>query len=373
MPNPFTFGTIVSGDDFADRRHEIDELTQALLSQTNVIIASPRRYGKTSLILEVFRRVRTQGILTVYVDLLPVTSRTRFIEVYAAAVSQAENSRLEDAIEFLREIIPTPKVVIKPEGIPGIEIELNRTRREVESMMSAILDAPQKLAERKKKAVAVAFDEFQEINNLDGEQMQREIRSRIQHQKSVAYVFAGSRKHLLDRTFADKTRPLYRIGKPLHLGPIPADDFADFIRRKFESNGMRLSEPVAREIVSFTGCHPYYTQQLCHEIWNLLRPGSEVDASSVKDAVLNVLVAQGYAFTTIWESLPLIQRALLRGVALNGGAKIFSKEFIARHSLGTPSSVQKAAQYLVERGLLEREDEGYAVPDIFQKEWLKRI
>ena len=373
MQNPFTFGTIVSRDDFADRQREIEALTQAVLSQTNVIIASPRRYGKTSLILEVFRRIRTREVLTIYVDLFPVTSRTRFIEVYAAALSQAERGRLEDAIAFLREVIPTPKVVIRPEGTPGIEIELSRTRKELESLMSSILDAPQRLADRKKKAVAVAFDEFQEIESLDGEHMQREIRSKIQHHEKVAYVFAGSRKHLLDKIFADKTRPLYRIGKPLYLGPIPANDFVSFIRKKFELGGMRLSQEIAHEIMSITGCHPYYTQQLCHEVWNLLRPGTEVNASYVRDAVQNVLVAQNYAFTTIWESLPPIQRALLRGIAHSGGAKIFSKEFIAKHSLGAPSSVQKAVRYLVERGLLEREDESYTVSDVFQREWLKRV
>lgn len=373
MQNPFTFGTIVSGENFADRQDEINELTQALLSRTNVIIASPRRYGKTSLVLEAFKRIRSQRVLTVYVDLFPVSSRTGFIERYAAAVSQADKGRLDDAVAFLREIIPTPKIVIRPEGIPGIEIELGRTHKEVEVLMSSILDAPQKLAERKKRAVAVAFDEFQEIENLDGEQMQREIRSKIQHHKNVAYVFAGSRKHLLDRIFADKAKPLYRIGKPLHLGPIPAKDFVDFIRKKFELGRISLSESIAHEIVSITECHPYYTQQLCHEIWNLLDPGSDVDTSHVREAIQNVLAAQNYAFTTIWEPLPPNQRALLKGVAIDGGAKVFSKEFIARHSLGTPSNVQKAARYLVERGLLEKVDETYTVSDIFQREWLKKI
>jgi len=373
MQNPFTFGAIVSGEDFADRQHEIDELTQALLSRTSAIIASPRRYGKTSLILEVFRRIKSQGVLTIYVDLFPVSSRTGFVERYAAALSQTDKDRLDEAVAFLREIIPTPKIVIRPEGIPGIEVESSRTRKEVEALMSSILDAPQKLAERKKKAVAVAFDEFQEIENLDGEQMQREIRSKIQHHKNVAYIFAGSRKHLLDKIFADKTKPLYRIGKPLYLGPIPAKDFADFIKRKFESTQIHLSETVAHEILSTTECHPYYTQQLCHEIWNLLGPESDVDTSHVKEAIQKVLVAQNYAFTTIWEPLPPTQRALLRGIAVNGGAKIFSKEFIARHSLGTPSNVQKAARYLVERGLLERVDDNYTISDVFQREWLKNI
>jgi hypothetical protein len=371
--NPFTFGEVVSGDDFADRQREMKELAQAILGRTNVIMASPRRYGKTSLILEVFRQVQNKGIQTIYVDLFPAISRARFAEIYAAAISQATRGKLEEAVAFLKEIVPTPKIVIRPEGVPGIEVELGRTRKDIDYLLSSLLDAPQRLAEKRKKLVAVALDEFQEIDNLDGEQMQRELRTKIQHHSRVTYVFAGSRRHLLNRIFADKTRPLYRTGKPFYLGPIPAEDFKDFIRRKFQISKISISDPIADEVLSFTSCHPYYTQQLCHEIWNLLRPESHVETSHVKQAIENVLISQSYAFTTIWESLPPIQRALLRGIAIQGGSKIFSKEFVAKHSLGTPSNVQKAAQYLTERGFLERADGDYVITDAFLREWLRRM
>ncbi len=371
--NPFTFGDVVSGDDFADREREIKELTQAILSRTNVIMASPRRYGKTSLVLELFRRIQDKGILTIYVDLFPATSRARFVEIYASALSQASRGKLEEAVAFLKEIIPTPKIVIRPEGVPGIEVELERTGRDMEGLFNSILDAPQKLAKKRKKLVAVAFDEFQEIDNLDGEQIQRELRTKIQRHSGVAYVFAGSRRHLLDRIFADKTKSLYRIGKPFYLGPIPVDDFNNFIRKKFEATKIRIPDRIAEQILSFTSCHPYYTQQLCHEIWNLARPGSRVEPSQLKRAIESVLVSQNYAFTTIWDSLAPTQRALLRGIAIDGGTKIFSKEFVARHTLGTPSNVQKATQYLVERGFLERIDSDYAITDVFQGEWLRRL
>jgi len=373
MQNPFTFGDIVSGEHFVDRQREISELTQALLSRTNVIIASPRRYGKTSLALEVFRRINKQGVLTIYVDLFPATSRIRFIEIYAEAISRASRDKLEEAVAFLKEILPTPKIVIKAQGIPGIEVELERTRKDDETLLASILDAPEKLAEKKKKCVAVAFDEFQEIDNLNGEQMQREIRGKIQHHSKVAYVFLGSRRHLLDKLFSDKMKPLYRMGKPFNLGPIPNHDFKNFIRREFESTKIHISDNIVDEILSFTECHPYYTQQLCHETWNLTSSESRVEKSHVTKAIQNVLTSQSYAFVTIWESLPPSQRALLRGVAINGGTRIFSKEFVRSHSLGTSSNVQKAAQYLVDRGFLERIDGSYVVTDVFHREWLRRI
>jgi hypothetical protein len=35
--------------------------------------------------------------------------------------------------------------------------------------------------------------------------------------------------------------------------------------------------------------------------------------------------------------------------------------------------VQKAVRYLEEKGLVDREDGGYAVSDVFFREWLRRM
>ena len=70
MENPFVYGKVVRGKYFADREAEIAELINDIASGQNVIVFSPRRYGKTSLILEVLDRVKAEGLLTFYLDLL---------------------------------------------------------------------------------------------------------------------------------------------------------------------------------------------------------------------------------------------------------------------------------------------------------------
>ncbi|HVP23458.1 MAG TPA: helix-turn-helix domain-containing protein, partial [Conexivisphaerales archaeon] len=67
------------------------------------------------------------------------------------------------------------------------------------------------------------------------------------------------------------------------------------------------------------------------------------------------------------------QRSLLLAMAREGGSNIYSKEFIDRNDLSGPSTVQKAVRYLEEKGLVDREDGGYAVSDVFFREWLRRM
>lgn len=51
--NPFVFGKVVRGNDFCDRNEEIEKINGIIRSKNNLVIISPRRYGKTSLILRI--------------------------------------------------------------------------------------------------------------------------------------------------------------------------------------------------------------------------------------------------------------------------------------------------------------------------------
>jgi len=55
MQNPFTLG-IVRKEDFCDREKEINNLLRYGRNGDNVVLFSPRRYGKSSLIAKVFER-----------------------------------------------------------------------------------------------------------------------------------------------------------------------------------------------------------------------------------------------------------------------------------------------------------------------------
>ena len=67
MDNPFRFSGIVVDDAFCDREKEQKELKQFIESSQNILLYSHRRYGKSSLILTLFKDIKT--VKPVYVDL----------------------------------------------------------------------------------------------------------------------------------------------------------------------------------------------------------------------------------------------------------------------------------------------------------------
>jgi hypothetical protein len=60
VTNPFKYGTAVSGEDFADREAELQQLSSRLRETVRNFLVAPRRYGKTSLIRNVLMSLQKQ-------------------------------------------------------------------------------------------------------------------------------------------------------------------------------------------------------------------------------------------------------------------------------------------------------------------------
>ena len=90
--NPFRFGRIVSGDAFTDREADLLVLERELRGGQNILIEAPRRFGKTSLILEVKRRLQAGGVPVAYLDCMLVPSRARLADRLASAYLDAFRS-----------------------------------------------------------------------------------------------------------------------------------------------------------------------------------------------------------------------------------------------------------------------------------------
>jgi len=74
MPNPFYLRVLPLDAPFCDREKDLNELASHARNGANVVLFSPRRYGKTSLVRRVQDRLKNDGTLTIYVDFLGVDS-----------------------------------------------------------------------------------------------------------------------------------------------------------------------------------------------------------------------------------------------------------------------------------------------------------
>jgi len=373
MKNPFVYGEAVSGEHFCNRALEIKELVTDIKNGTNVIIFSPRRYGKTSLIMRVLEEARAEGLLAFYVDLYPAINRQKFVEIYANAISAGLPGKVSGIARKLKEYLPRiiPKVVVDDKSM-RFEFEFDRTA-DISPHIDDLLEAVKKAADQNKKDAVVVFDEFQEIVSFDGDEIERKMRSAFQTHRNVSYIFMGSKTHLMRDIFNNPNRPFYKSGKHFPLYKIKPEELGTFSKEKYLSGGIEVAENEMNEILNVSECHPYYFQMLCHVLWEICRDIRVITQQHIEEAADILTSRESSAYIALLEGLTIKQKNLMCALAREEYPEVFSKKFLEKYSLGASSSIQKALKKLQGQDLIQQDKGSYIIPDPFLKRWIRRI
>lgn len=374
--NPFRFGDVATGEHFTDRDAELRELLQDLRSGQSVLVISPRRYGKTSLITAVMSSLRNQHVLVAYVDLLRTTTRERFANQLAVALYAGLTPAVERAVHRAGELFQSlplrPKITLNETGTPSFEFTAAPGTTDIDQTIDRLLELPQHVAQRRARQAVLVLDEFQEIVVLDPDLPAR-MRATFQFQPDVAHVYLGSRQHLLRQVFTDTNSPLYNSAKVFPLGPIPRDAFSRFIAERFASTAVSITDEAIGHLLEITGGHPHDTQKLSYFTWAAAEANNAAATPETVDRALAVAIATDTArYTELWDGLTTNQRRLLEALGQAGPTdEVLSEDFRRRHRLGAYATVERALEALVERGLVEREGRSrVVVPDVFLRRWL---
>ena len=375
--NPFRFGRIVSGDAFTDREADLVVLERELRGGQNILIEAPRRFGKTSLILEVKRRLQVAGIPVAYLDCMLVPSRARLADRLASAYLEAFRSpaqRAEDwVVQHLKTFRVRPTLTIDDHGHAQLAFEAGSAGTpNLDALLEQLFEEPEAIARAsKRKRVVVILDEFQDLMEL-GATLLRQLRAVIQHQQHVSYALLGSRQALLRKAVHERSAPLLKMARPYPLGPLPREDFAAFLMARFRASGRPVPKDAVYGLIDFTGAHPNDTQEAAHFLWEVaLLPLTSQEL--VATAVDRVLDAEAAQMTVLWHDSAPAQRNLLVALVEWGGRNIYSEDYRRRANLGAATTVQRAVQTLVERELVDLESSGaYIIKERFFEEWIRR-
>jgi len=375
--NPFIYGEVVTSAAFADRESERDRLERDLSEGQKVFLISPRRYGKSSLVRGVMRSLAAKRILTVEVTVAASSSYVAFLEAYAQALVSVDTpvNRLQRwAAELLQAVRPEVRFASAAAG-PRFSVAFPsvRTARDTARLAAEVFALPGRIAAARRQRMAIALDEFQTIASFDGGSVEHALRSAVQEQRSVGYVFAGSEPSLMERMLTPK-RPFYKAGPVMRLEKIDERTFADFIDARFAASGLRPEDGLGAAIVELAENVPYDVQRLAHETWDDVKAAGRKTAGleDLHLTLTRLLDQQHTVFEESWQRLTLAQRAVLRAIVLESGRELLSADVRSRHRLSGASSVQSALAALVRQDIVMKEQGRYVVNDSLYREWLAR-
>lgn len=363
--NPFKYGVPVSKEDFVNREEECKKLRNALLSGQSVILYSPRKMGKTSLIEQTKNLIPGKEAVVAYTDLFGISSEKELIKKIVNSLFHAAYPKLSAFEEAVRKILR--KIPVKIEILKGtVTVELLGEKKSATEELEEAFDLPEKIAENIKKRVIMVFDEFQDIIELNGVRIEKLMRSKFQHHKKVSYLFAGSKTSLMRTIFADQTHAFYRFGTTMKIGTISKQDFTGFIKKKFENTGKKITNEATEKILGFTKGHPYFTQKLCWHLWYTSK--KKIEKQDVNTAIEKAVISDAEFYEETWASLTPGQRNLLRGLVLQPRTNKYSMDFISTFNLRSAGYVKRAMAALEKKRVIENGE----VTDPFFAEWVKK-
>ena len=368
--NPFYLKEVPVDAPFCDREKELADLISYARSNSNVVLFSPRRYGKTSLTKRVQNALKSEGTLTAYCDLFGVTSVEEIAGRIAKsiyAITRKNEGLFQKAMNFMRSFRPV--LTPSPEG--GISVSVQPTlKTDGLEILEDTMESLEGFIDDAGLPVHVALDEFQEIvevgNSIGIEGILRQHIQRIQ----CPFFFIGSRRRILLGIFNDRKRPFFQSALNYELKPLPAKDLILFITSRFESVGKRISEKNASRICQIVSSHPYYMQKFCFFLYEETdRKVSQHDIARV-EAIL--IESERVVFESILQGLTTKQIALLSALAREPTAKVYSARYMGQHNLGSTGGIQQSLNTLSKRDLVEKDYNtgNWSVVDPIFKKWL---
>lgn len=371
--SPFVFGNLVSLQSFTNRENDLKILKKNLVSGINTIIISPRRWGKSSLVEKVIAELNreTPTYKTVKIDLFSVNSEEEFLELFAKEILKASSAKweewLKDGKEIFNKLIPKLSIGVQPDSDFSISFDW----QELKKHSDEILHLPEILAERKNIKFIICIDEFQNLAQFRGfEGLEKKMRASWQKHKNAVYCLYGSKRHMMKDIFNNSSKPFYKFGDLFYLKKIEKQKWISFITTNFKLTNRNISVDFAEKIADLMKNHPWYVQQFSFYVWSATE--NEVKIEIFNDSLERLIQSNTPFFQELINEFSIGQINLLKAI-LKGEKQLSAKEILKKYNLGTSANVVKNKKVLLEKDIINIENETLEFLDPVFELWFKKI
>ena len=370
MKNPFAYSNYVTGESFCNRKKELSELLRYIKESQNVLLYSHRRYGKSSLIRQVFREIkgRNLNVGTMHVELYGTISEKDFITKSFQGLNQLE-SNFKKLLKSVSNALKSIKLNLSIDSATGgISVSPSFEAVDEKTVLEELMNILSKYSQ--KRRLVIAFDEFQEVAGYTEEGFEKRLRSFIQQHSNICYIFSGSQQHLITEMFNSNKRAFYKLAESFPLEKIETKYYIPWVKNLFSQKNVHLPAEQIEEIVARFENHPMYIQNFLFHLWE--EPGKKGFSPEIINKVENTIIEKrSLEHTVLWETLTINQKKTLKLILLNNGYNLFNAGSLKSVNLKTGSLVTKALSSLKKKEIIVKNG-NYQIQDIVFKKWLQK-
>ncbi len=372
--NPFKFDREVDGSYFCGREDAISDTEDYIVNQTNMIMFSKRRIGKSSLIKEVFNNRLDKGILTAHVDIYAISNIRELYEYLKEGIEcsllgkESSLDKLSKLTQTLNDFFVNSDIKLIVSGSPKIEI--SSTEKDYYKSLQQLFYGYFAFLKANNLQAIIAIDEFQKIVSLkDSEKVEALLRTIVNKRENCSFIFTGSKRNLLLSLFNKSDRPFFKLGTEYPLNPIDMLEFFKWTESRFKVKNVILEKDAFEYLYDISDGETRFIQLVSYKLFRT-QEDSSIITLAIMAKYVNSIIKSKKDFGMYLETFTTAQQNTLKVIAVSGGVNLFDEKVLIRYDIKT-SSLQSAIKSLMEKGIVFKSDDYVQFEDIEFKLWLK--
>ena len=210
MDSVFNYGSPVSGKHFLGRKKDVNILTNLITQKENIVLISPPKGGKTSLIQQAFLQLRlgTKKVMAADLDLRDVRDRITFLRRFGDTVIRQFATTPAEIRAVISRFLAGTHFIFDPRSFSedGCALSLNWDPDAKD--LHALLTLPYILSRDQDRRLILILREFQNVRfQEDWELLLKTMETVVKEQRSLleaplfSYIMTGSQVNAMKDIF----------------------------------------------------------------------------------------------------------------------------------------------------------------------------
>lgn len=365
----YSWANMVTNPFFPDRiigrQAELQQVSKILVADGDLMVAGIPGSGRRSLIHSAALEV---GARVLEIDCLRATTSSRFLERLAQGLLDVFSTPNELAI-VKQWSIDRPLTL---ENVSTYRSRLIWQVREREewTILQALLNLPQVMAERLDCRIVFVFENFPHIRSWDRSgEWEAYLRQELDRQSRVNYVIVAT----VPEPWAYESN-LHLIS----LAPLDRAEIESWIVDAMAAKGLKFEVDALDLFIDRVRGHLGDAIALARRIWLEQRlesleskPSNFIQLHHVHRSTLALVEDFSQTFESLLLLLPPIQARVLESLAIDPTDSPHARDYLRKHQLSKGGGLQGALSGLEQKGLIYGAKYGYRVAMPLLALWLK--
>ena len=368
MDKPFIYDNYVTGKCFVGRKYDCTILGNLLENKEHVVMYEPPKSGKMSVIQQTLYNMReaAKQFMVIHVNMFNVRTLEDFLVKFGTAVIRPLFSTAAEYSAVIDKYLPDTHFVFDKDRFAVADEVVSMNWEADMNDVEAMFRFPFKLAAERGVPFHIILEEFQNImNDKDFDDALKAMeRVLAEKDKSVSYIFTGSRVNAMKYIFAEK-KYFYRQVEYLPLQKVDDSEITEHIVRGFMIGGKVVQRELIMGACNLFRGQMWYLNHFTSICDNLTK--GYINEGILMQALKTLISIHEPRFISIVDDLTDHQLSLLRAV-LDGVTKFSASDVIEKYGLNSSANVRRVKDALKKKEVIafNEKDEPVVLDPLFE-------